>query len=156
VVETPQVWQTLTNCEKNMNHFSICFHKICGNIVFQKENVFTHHGITELYVSPIHTEDEIDVLHNFILIFIFAVTICICRTFVIIFFFFALKLISMMHEIDAKKSQVHLNLNQKPELTKRLNLEYMLQPYVWSRTDKANGVQYLKNKVTFSEIFITF
>lgn len=62
----------------------------------------------------------------------------------------------MMHEIDAKKSQVHLNLNQKPELTKRLNLEYMLQPYVWSRTDKANGVQYLKNKVTFSEIFITF
>lgn len=62
----------------------------------------------------------------------------------------------MMYEIDAKKSQVHLNLNQKPELTKRLNLVYMLQPHVWSRADKANGVQYSKNKVTFSEIFITF
>ena len=42
----------------------------------------------ELYVPPIHTEDEIDVLHNFILIFISAVTICICSTFVINFFFF--------------------------------------------------------------------
>lgn len=43
----------------------------------------------------------------------------------------------MMYEIDAKKSHVHLNLNQKPELTKRLNLVYMLQPHVWSRADKA-------------------
>jgi len=39
----------------------------------------------------------------------------------------------MMHDRDAKKSQVHLNVNQKPELTKRLNLVYMLQPHVWSR-----------------------
>ena len=39
----------------------------------------------------------------------------------------------MMHEIDAKKSQVHLNVNQKPELIKRLNLVYMLQPHVRNR-----------------------
>jgi len=38
----------------------------------------------------------------------------------------------MMHDRDAKKSQVHLNVNQKPELSKRLNLVYMLQPHVWS------------------------
>jgi hypothetical protein len=91
---------------------------------FFEEKISLH--TNELYIPPFR-RDEPDVLHDTIIILIFTVTRCNCRTFLIncflktlFFFLFALKLTSMAHKRCEKKSQVHLSVKQKLQLIKRL------------------------------------